>query len=293
MPQLKVWKDSGELLFDTSLISYGLVKSGNMVFQTYWTRKTLRSAQLDPNDGANWTTSVATTNPQADPLHGFTVSNAVSPIVFIVGSGCLQGTARTGSTLTFYYANASTSTKFYCFDLMQDNIAGSPYLKTYTDAGVITFNSLQPPLNVVAAIQAPVPGPLDSRNRYTTVYVGGSNSVRSSASASSVARVDSKVDIAIGSGVEYAAYLPWSRSCAVWDYLANENIDLTFLYTGAEGAYGRVGGISFLMGAAAATTQQEPLPTSMDRGARYSNLPTDRYPVALVIQTSNLPFPYN
>lgn len=292
MPQLKVKKLNGEILFDTALISYGLVKSGNMVFQTYWTRKHLRSAQLDPNDGANWTTSVSTSDPQADPLHGFTVSNAVSPIVFIVGSGCLQGTARTGNTLTFYYANASTNTKFYCFDLMQDNIPGRPYLKTYTEAGVITFNSLQPPLNVIAAIQAPGPGSLDQYGRYSTVYAGGTNSVRSVAGASSRARVDSKIDIAIGAGVEYAAYLPWSRSCTVWDLLSDPTYTL-WLYAGAEGAYGRTGGISFLMGAAAATTESNPSNQGVTLGATYTSLPTDRYPVALVIRTENLPFPYN
>lgn len=299
MPQLKVYKENNELLFDTALICYGLVKSGNMTFQSYWTRRELKSSQLDPNNGANWTVAVATsTMPQggADPIHGFTVSNAVSPIVFIVGSGCLQGTAKSGDDLTFYYANASASTKFYCFDLMQDNLAGNPYLKTFTSDGVITFNSLQIPLNVVSAIEAPVPGAVTYGGRYGTAYVGGSNSVRSSGGAASNPRVDSKVDIEISAGIEYAAYLPWSRSAVCWDLLSTSNT--AFVYGSSEGAFGRVGGISFLMGAAAATTESSPAVGGGSGSgpfgqASYANLPTDRYPVALVIRTDNLPFPYN
>lgn len=298
MPQLKVYKSDGEILFDTSLICYGLVKSGNLTFQHYWTRRELRSAQLDPNDGANWFPSVTTSTPSsiADPIHGFTLTNAVSPIVFLVGSGCLVGTSRSGNTLTFYYTNASTSTKFYCFDLMQNNISGSPYLKTYDSSGNITFNSLQIPLNVIQAIQAPVPGAVTYNGRYGTAYTGGSNSVRSYQSGTSTARIDSKIDINISSGIEYAAYLPWSRSASCWDNSWAGSAPL--VYGSSEGAYGRVGGISFLMGTTAASTQSTffvgpGTGTGPSGQASYANLPTDRYPVALVIKTAGLPFPYN
>lgn len=288
---MKVRKKNGDLLFDTSLICYGLIKSGYMTYQQSWTRRTLRSAQLDPNDGASWTPSTVTASTNlADSLYGFTVNNSLSPIVFIVGTGCLVGSSRSGSSLTFFYTNADTNTKFYCFDLMQDNIPGSPYMKTWTDGGVITFNSLQPPLNVVAAVQAPGPGPTDVYGRLYSTYTGGYNVHRQSSGPSqNVTKVDSRVDIALSPGIEYAAYLPWSRSCGIADMYSGNAFPFT-MYNGSEGAYGRVGGISFMFGATAGTTQT--YPSTAGWMSSFFNLPTDRYPIALVIQTATLPFPY-
>lgn len=292
MAQMRVSKENGQLLFDTSLICYGLVKSGYMTYQQTWTRRSLRSAQLDPNDGASWTPSAVTAATNlGDSLYGFTLDNALSPIVFIVGTGCLAGSSRSGSSLTFFYANADANTRFYCFDLMQDNIPGSPYMKTWTNSGVITFNSLQPPLNVVANIQAPTPGATDVYGRYQTTYVGGYNVHRQTSGGPNqdVTKVDSRVDIALAPGVEYAAYLPWSRSCGIADMYPGNVFPFT-MYSGSEGAYGRVGGISFMFGAAAGTTQS--YPSNVGWQSSFYNLPTDRYPIALVVQTAGLPFPY-
>lgn len=297
MASLTAWKTSGEVLFDTNLISYGLVKSGYMSLQQYWTRKSLRSAQLDPNNGANWTEStIVSTATFADGLWGFTVNNAISPIVFITGSGTLNGTAVNGSSITFLYSNASTSTKFYCFDLMADTIAGSTYLKTWNTSGRITFNSLQPPLNVIAAIQAPAPPPSqDVYGRYLLTYANGSQRIRQySGNVGGIvytSQTDCYIDIPVGSpSDEYAVYLPWSRSCGIWD---GSSVVPPRNYSGVEGAYGRVGGISFMFGASAATTEATVSTTATGPGVTYSQLPTDRYPVALVIRTSNLIFPYN
>jgi hypothetical protein len=289
----KVSKDNGQLLFDTDLICYGLIKSGYMAFQQSWTRRTLRSAQLDPNDGSNWTASVATSGTAgADALYGFTVYNALSPIVFITGSGCQVGSARSGAALTFFYANADSNTKFYCYDLMQDNIPGGPYLKTWTPDRVLTFNSLQPPLNVVGAVQAPGPGGLDRFGRYVTTYSGGYNRHRQSQAEGGVTKVDSVVDIGLSAGVEYAAYLPWSRSVGISDMYGG-NVFPHTMYSGSEGAYGRVGGISFMFGATGGTTQSYPSTVGYALPYSFFNLPTDRYSVALVITTASLPFPYN
>ena len=292
MTQLKVSKDNGQLLFDTNYITYGLVKSGYMVFINAWTRKVLKSAQLDPNDGNNWTLTTASSSLNfADGMWGFTVTNAKSPIVFIVGSGTLNGTQVSGNNITFFYSNASTTTKFYCFDLMGDSIAGSPYLKTYNTSGIITFNSLQPALNIVAAVQAPTPGVLDQFGRYTTVYTGGYNFKRQNNQGQLVAQWESRVDITLGA-FEYAACLPWSRSCGISDMTEGNAFSHT-MYSGSEGAYGYTGGVSFIMGASGGTTNTNPNTSGYASPGSFFNLPTDRYPVALVIKTAGLPFPYN
>jgi hypothetical protein len=196
-----------------------------------------------------------------------------------------------GSAITFFYSNASTSTRFYCFDLMADTIAGSTYLKTWNAAGRITFNSLQPPLNVIAAVQAPGPGVTDTYGRYYTCYAGGANRVRQSQNAAARGQVDSYVDISLG-GDEYAAYLPWSRSVGYGDFMSGGSSNF-IQYSGVEGAYGRSGGITFMFGASAATTQARPSNVGWALPISFFNLPTDRYPVALVISTSGLIFPYN
>jgi hypothetical protein len=289
---MKVTKDTGELLFDTDLICYGLVKSGYMAYQESWSRKTLRSAQLDPNQGGNWTDSVVTYDPahKSDALYGFTIYNALSPIVFITGAGCLNGTYVSGGAITFLYSNADTSTKFYCFDLMADNIAGSPYMKTWSSSGAMTFNSLQPPLNVVYTIQAPAPPPI-SGGSYGFTYAGVYNYNINSGPASfnNLSRLISRIDIPLAAGYEYAAYLPWSRSVGIYDASDLGGFPADAQYSGSEGAFGGSGNMSFIFGAAAGTTTSRP-PASP---THFFNLPVDRFPVALVIKTNNLPFPFN
>lgn len=291
MSGLNVYKDTGEILFDTNLICYGLVKSGWMTYLQTWSRKTLRSAQLDPNQGANWFPTNVTYSPanNADNIYGFTVYNAISPIVFITGSGCLMGTSVSGSTYTFYYNCADANTRFYCFDLMADNFGGSTFLKTYDTSGRITFNSLQPPLNILAAVQPPGQGALDQFGRPKTTYAGGANRTRRVSSGLGQ-QSDSYIDIGLG-GEEYAAYLPWSRSCGTYDFLSGGGSGEQ--YSMAEGCYGYNGGITFMFGAAAATTSARPTVAGWSAPISYFNLPLDRFPVALVIRTSDLIFPYN
>ncbi|WP_445572073.1 hypothetical protein [Pseudomonas sp. E102] len=289
---MKVTKETGELLFDTDLICYGLVKSGYLAYQQTWSRRTLRSAQLDPNNGANWFPVTVTYDPahKTDSLYGFTLHNARSPIVFLVGSGCLNGTSLSGNAITFLFSNADASTKFYCFDLMADNILGSPYMKTRNVNGEITFNSLQPPLNVVYAIQAPAP-PAPSNGRYGFTYAGGYNYNLNSGPINeyNLSRLVSRIDIPLAAGYEYAAYLPWSRSVGIYDASDLGGFPAYAQYGGAEGAFGGVGSMSFIFGASAGTTTSRPQTSN----TYFFSLPVDRFPVALVIRTNNLPFPYN
>ncbi|MBV7478188.1 hypothetical protein [Pseudomonas sp. PDM31] len=286
MPQLIVKKSDGSLLFDTSKITYGLVKSGYLAYSSSWTRRTLKSAQLDPTDGANWTASTSVNAPtNYDQVWSFTVTNAKSPIVFLVGSGCLNGSTTSGTSITYHFSNASTNTKFYCFDLMADNIAGSPYLKTYDSSGVLTFNSLQAPLNIAGSYQPPGPTAPSGAYGVQTAYTGGVFAGRQDDDNVNSSKQDCRFDVALTAGVEYAAYLPWSRAASTVDTQGPTPI----AYAVIEGAYGRVGGISFLFGASAGTT----LTTGVaPRPSGWYSVPTDRYPVALYIKTADLPFPF-
>lgn len=298
MAHLTVNKETGEPLFDTNLICYGLVKSGYMAYIESWSRRQRAGINNDPNDGNSWSPSLITVNPanRAEAIHGFTVVDSLAPIVFIVGPGTSAGFSRSGNSVTYMYANATPATKFYCFDLMADNIPGSPYLKTYTDGGVLTFNSLQPPLNIVASIRAPDPGALissptlPSGSRFPA-YVGGYVNADNVGANNqyNLPRAIHGVDIALTPGVEYAAYLPWSRSCGIYDTLGS--LDTRALYGGAEGAYGRIGGISFMFGPSAASTVT--FQNYQYSGNAILQLPIDRFPTAMVIKTGNLPFPYS
>jgi hypothetical protein len=279
-------KVDGALLFDTDKITYGLVKSGYLAYSSSWTRRLLKSAQLDPTDGANWTASTSVNDPSRyDQMWSFTVTNAKSPIVFIVGSGCLNGSTTSGSSITYHYSNASASTKFYCFDLMADNIVGSPYLKTYNSSGQITFNSLQPPLNVIGTYQPPGPTAPSGAYGVQLAYTGGYAAERMTTVDPQTVKQDCRFDVALTAGIEYAVYLPWSRGASTVDTHSSSPCR----YAVIEGAYGRVGGISFLFGASGGTTVQSGVAPAP--GGWY-NVPTDRYPVALIITTANLPFPF-
>lgn len=298
MSSLVAYKETGELLFDTNLICYGLVKSGYMAYIQSWTRRELRSSGLDPNDGNNWTPIGIYGDPSfTDTLHGFTVWNWISPVAFITGPGCLNGTTiNADGSMTFLYSNAGTGTKFFCFDLMADNMPYSASLKTYNTSQRITFNSLQPPMNVVAAVQAPGPGAVDQFGRYTVLYSGGYTQKEPELGAASPyrrKRATSRVNIPLTAGVEYAAYLPWSRSVTFNDMYTFNGFDSPAQYGGQEGAYGYYGGISFMFGASAGTTNAALFTAGYSAPISFSNLPTDRYPIALVVNTAGLIFPYN
>lgn len=289
MAGLIVRKPDGGVLFDTSYITHGLVKSGYLQADETWPRKYLRGSNVDPNDGGSYENSFRA----GDQMFSITVSNALSPICFIVGKGCLQGTYRSGNTIKFYYSGGDTNTKAYVFDLMSDSVPGSPpWLKCRNQQGAVTFNSLQVPLNVLYSISAPAPAALDQYNRYTQPYSGGSwQPIRAqTAAVDSIAHF--VTDIPLAGGIEYAAFLNFSRGAQ--GYLASPMTGVGGLTIGmSEGAYGRVGGISFMFGPAGATTQINITGNNYTIPGAFGGLPTDRYPTALVVRTDNLPFPFN
>ena len=288
--KLVVKKPDGSLLYDTENISYGLVKSGYLTFNSNWRRWRLRAINVDPNLASSWVESGV----PGDNQFGFTIDNPQSPIVFLVGRGTATGVTVSGSTKTYLYAGASTATKYYCFDLMRNDGLPSPWLKTRSrESGQITFNSNQNPMNVVASIRAPDPGPLDRFGRPASTYTGGRNERIAFQSQASSAIAHSLVDINLDAGTEYAAFLPWNRSCGVIDGDPFPDGGAPTVYGMTEGAFGRIGGISFFFAPPGRTTEDY-WPTSNTAGSySYMNLPTSRFPSALVIKTAGLPFPFN
>lgn len=289
MAGLIVRKQDGNVLFDTGYITHGLVKSGYLQADETWPRKYLKGTNVDPNDGGSYEDSFR----DGDQMFSITINNAISPICFIVGKGCLQGTYRSGNTIKFLYSGGDTNTKAYVFDLMSDNISGvPPWLKCRNQQGVVTFNSLQVPLNVLYSIQAPAPAGLDQYNRYTQPYSGGTWAIirAQTANADSVAHF--VADVPLNGGIEYAVFLNFSRGAQ--GYLAQQMTGVGGLVIGqSEGAYGRVGGMSFMFGPAGATTSITQTGVGYSIPGSVQNLPTDRYPTALVIATTVLPFPFN
>jgi hypothetical protein len=283
MPNLAVTKESGEKLFDSEKITFGLVKSGYMAVNRYDGYYALKGINVDPNEKSSYNYLA-----QRFTVHGFTVADANSPIVFIVGRGCLIGSARAGNTVTFYYANASTSTKYYCFDFMKDTAGSGPYLKTFADTGVCTFNSLMRPLNIIASVTPPPPsGPsTGTGGGWRFPYEGSTvESVYVSGPGGTLLTVRATLDVAVGGG-EYAAYLPFSRVSAAFE------TELLNLMGAVEGAYGGDGTVSFMFGA---TTEGAVVKGHTSYGVpnKFFNFPMDRYPTALVIKTAGLPFPLN
>ncbi len=285
--KLIVSATNGGLLYDTSNISYGLIKSGYLSLNSNWRRWVLRGINVDPNLASSWKESGV----PGDDQYGFTVINPRSPIVFLVGRGTATGVTVSGNSKSYLYAGASSSTKYYCFDLMGDDVLAGPWLKARDrESGAITFNSNLYPLNVIASVMAPNPSPPDMYGRPAFTYVGGRNERIAFQSTSGSAIVHSVVDINIQPGVEYAAFLPWNRSCGIIDpYTISSGYTTSYGMT--EGAFGRVGGISFFFAPPGRTTSQDW--TSGSAGYSYHSLPTDRFPAALVIKTAELPFPFN
>lgn len=286
-PKLIVKKADGTLLFDTRLITYGLVSSGYMKYIVSWSRRRFRGGNVDPAIGANWSPSADVPPGSGDALYGFTVQNARSPIAFITNGGSLNTISRNpDGSCTFFYTGASEASKFYCFDLMADNIAGRPFLKTRRADGVLTFNSLQPPLNILSSIQAPPAGP-PFQGQNVDPYAGGFGTEVQSAIAGN-ATYRYQVDIAVPGAGEIAAHLPWSRGGTVIT-----RIPPSFRYSHGlvEGAYGRNGGMSFVFNVAGGTPY-EPLADPVVV-TRFNGIVANPRPVALLISLAPLPFPYN
>ncbi|MBF8793494.1 hypothetical protein IRZ70_11830 [Pseudomonas monteilii] len=287
---MKVFKEDGSLLFDTGKITYGLLKSGYLTFQVNWPRLVYRSANLPPNEGSSYSESSLT-----DAIHGFSVTGAIAPIVFIVGSGISCGSSRSGDITTFYYIGASPSTKFYYFDTMRNTLSGAG-LKCYDESGTLTFNSLQYPLNIVATISAPAPPPPTIWNgvaNYSVPFAGATKLATRFINSGPYYCL-SRIFIPVGSG-EFAASTTFSRSFGQgrMDGMSAPGSPFpatVYQQAHMDGAHGASGGIYFMACDAARTTMYDGAPVTYNY---FYDIPTGRYPEALVIKTDNLPFPFN
>ncbi|MFD2641874.1 hypothetical protein [Pseudomonas japonica] len=290
---LKVYKEDGSLLFDTEKITYGLLKSGYLIYQLSWPRLSYRSAQLPPNDPGSYAESST-----VDAIHGFSVAGAVAPIVFISGSGISCGSSKEGDITTFYFIGASPSTKYFYFDTMRNVLSGAG-LKCYSESGSLTFNSLQCPLNIVARVAAPPPPPPNIIGGYASYVVpfAGATRLATRFIDSGLYYCVSRVFIPVGMG-EFATSTTFSRSFGQ-GFMGSMSVPGPGVFpAGAmqqahmDGAYGASGGIYFMSCDAARTTMfwgtQAPYMSNS-----YFNIPTDKYPEALVIRVDNLPFPFN
>lgn len=285
MAGLIVRKPDGTALFDTQYITHGLVKSAYLTPDERWYRYYLRADSADPDDGRNYNPGSGVSGEQ---MFSITVNNAINPICFIVGKGQLAGTYRSGNTIKFFYNGGDQNTKAYVFDLMSDNVPGNkPWLKTRRADGSISFNSLQPPLNVLYSIQTPAPANADAYRRWQNPIAGGSWQAIQSWDNGKSPIWHYVADIALPAGIEYAAFLNYARLCRAW--WTQPSLQIVGM---SEGAYGRVGGISFMFGTAAATTELR-ANTNQSITPTIEQLATDKYPTALVIRTDNLPFPFN
>lgn len=289
--KFEAYKQDGTLLFDTDRICYGLVKSGYLQLIERWPQKYLRSANLDPNDGGSW----ANDGTAGEPIFGITVPNFKSPIVFLVGDGAQTGEVISGTSKTILFVGASASTKAYVFDLMYDAGPITGFKCFRESDGALTFNSGQPPLNVIAtvaapALSAPVPGTQFNGFRYN-VYAGGSNVFPAPLVSTDYPQIKSYGTVSLGSG-ELAACLTFSRQAAVcYGYeqgfagAGGQN----YIYGSHEGACGGNGIVRFMFCKSAATTRT----TFSNQQSFWYDIPTAVNPSALVIRAYSYPFPFN
>lgn len=271
------------LLFDTDYISYGLKKSGYLTLIGNWPQKYLRSIQLDPNNGGNWDED----STPKEPIYGISLIKWSSPIAFLVGDGSPCGETLVNGVKTLLFVGASASTKAYVFDLMTDDgpITG---LKCYKEnPWELTFNSGQPPLNIIASVQAPGLGRLVSSNfdyRYEA-YAGGYNSLIGTNGGTTYFQMKSYADVPIMAG-ELAAAITFTRSAACNGSNAGAG---GFEYGCQEGCGGYSGGVRFMFTVAAATTRSNVGSFPYNYWRQIPSI----FPVALVIRTAGLPFPFN
>lgn len=292
--KFEAYKSDGTLLFDTDRISYGLVKSGYLQLIERWPQKYLASIQLDPTDGGNYRNDAL----PGEPIFGITIHNFRSPIVFLVGDGSPTGEVTSGSTKTLLFVGASTSTKAYVFDLMFDGGAITG-MKCYRESdGVLTFNSGQPPLNIIGAISPPALTPPSSSPQFPgfrgTPYSGGYNVHPGALISSDYPQIKGFGDVVLGSG-EFAACITFTRSAGVcYGYnmgppAGSNSGGRNYYYGAQEGAFGIQGGVRFMFCKSAATTRVQ----FSNQGSFWFDIPTDRVPQALVIKTASYPFPFN
>lgn len=295
---LQAFKEDGSLLFDTQFITYGLLKSGPLRTVDVWSRYRLRSLELNPNDESSWTPY----NPHS-LITGIDITGAQSPIVFTTGDAVRIGEYVSGSTRTLLFWTADQNCKAYVFDLMRDR-GGKTGMQAFDQFGTLTFTTDMPPLNIFASINPPpldaiIPGTgnLQFPNQQYQVYAGGTieerfnpwNNTAYYPELKGVGQVHS------GHNGEVAAYLTFSRAGGViWrsggSFVVNgQGGSQGYVHGTTEGVGGTSNGfVRFFMtpGPTGTTTQ------FTSNNNTWFDIPRDRAPSALVIRTSEYPYPF-
>lgn len=284
----QAFTETGQLMFDVNNICYGLIKSGPLVLTGWVGKWYLRSAHLDPTDPGNYAQENA-----REPIAGITVNNSISPIVFLDGPGSYVGETISGSNRTINFCGMTNGTKAYVFDLMADRGTRAG-MQCFSETGILTYTSEQPALNVIASISAPTMNPwyMNTSYQYPTAYVNGSNDIafpktwgNSPSGASQYNEIQhyAYVDVPAAAGQRTAAYLNWTRS-GFTDQKSSQ--------VGAqEGAGGDMGRVKFILKPAVGTTSK--IGSVSGNESAWGGFPTDRIPQALVIRTSEYPYPFS
>ncbi|MEC4024528.1 hypothetical protein VSO52_17255 [Pseudomonas fulva] len=294
---MQAFKDNGELLWDTNLICYGLLKSGPLNVVDVWPRYLYKSLDLNPNEESSWREDIP-----KQPITGITVYDSISPVVFLVGDGSRCGEMVSGNARTLLFYGTTPETKAYVFDLMRD-VGDSSGLNCYSDTGVLTFTSGMPPLNIAALVGAP---PLDD-------IIPGTENMPQPNQQWNAFKNGTTEEVFSGLGT-YTPYLKGIGTVPVF----NEEIaaHLTFSRSGGvvwrsgspvggstEGVSNGPGSVMGMQEGCGGTSDGKvrfffiPAPTTTRRGLTnnaniWFDIPRDRNPSALVIKTSQYPYPF-
>lgn len=283
---LQAFKDDGSILFDTEYITYGLVKSATLTHYTKWGCWLIKSSQLPPTSESSWAYYTGTN--LNDEIVSVEVSNATDPIFFLSGDGSPCGVVGTGATRTYLFHGCIPNTKVYVFDKMRD-LGTNAGMHCFDSSGVLTFSAEMPPLNIVSVVDPPSLGPLLGGGPYYPpnpisgpVYVGGRIETLKPWSSSDKPWVKGVVNVPSGISEEIATCLTFSRGG--WQVYDNSG-SLQGCYEGCGGTTN--GDVRFYFMQSYASTNQ-----LINSGIGWGDIPRDKAPQALVIKTSDYPFPF-
>lgn len=277
----QVFKETGEVLFDSDYVTHGLVKSGYLTFVTWYGVWQLRSANLPGNSEGDYRYGDL-----RDPICGITVENTIEPIIFLAG-GVGQPVAiigGQGATRTFLFKGVEPNTRAYVFDRMRD-MGTRAGMQAFNAQGALTFTSEMPALNIMAAIAPPAihPGYPSNANVYPVAYTGGSDMQRPYNWGNiNTQRTEfySYIDVNSGIGSDIGVHLTFSRQGGTYQHSVINGC--------SEGAGGIGANVRFYFAPAVATTEViRPGP------GPWFDIPKDRAPIALCIRLSDYPFPFN
>lgn len=264
--EFKLYRESdGVVLIDSSLINYGLVKSGFVVKNGTWDVPYRDSDTNFPDYYyvmSKWEVRV----------------RGIAPILMMHGRAILIEINKGSLPDEFIYvfAGCSPQTRYYAYDLMREPNNQAVRFRLWDENGNITFNSKQWPLNVFDTVS--LPG--NSQWNSTSPYDGGN--------------ADGTYYKRYNNDRLYAGYIPFNRSAECGCVNAGEVIeaDSPYLITCIEGGWG-------VKGAAVAGFHSDPFVypfndyVSTGRWDFWQRVYQTRIPKLIVVDVTDLPFPFD